>query len=180
MATKAKTKAQKTAERKTRNAQPKHGRGGGDAGKTNALELLEQDHREVEELFDQFDELEDDAQKEELAQKICLELTVHAQIEEEIFYPEARKATGDDDLLDEALVEHASAKHLIAEIEQMSVEEELFEAKVKVLGEMVKHHIVEEEEELFPELGRSKMDLDAVGQRLAKRKAELLEEMQNA
>ena len=114
---------------------------------------MEQDHREAEEWFDEYDELkEDDNRKEELAEKICLALKVHAQIEEEIFYPWARKATKDNDLIDEAVVEHATVKNLIGEIEAMEVGEELYDAKMRVLGEMVKHHIKEEEKELFPEL----------------------------
>ncbi len=141
------------------------------------LELLKQDHREVEEWFDEYDELkEDDARKAELAQKICLALKVHAQIEEEIFYPQAREATKDNDLIDEAVVEHATVKNLIAEIESMEVGEDLYDAKIRVLGEMVKQHIKEEEEELFPELEPA--ILDAVGKEFAKRKEELMAEMQ--
>src|SRR5947199_4745947 len=96
---------------------------------------------------------EDDDRKAELAQKICLALKVHAQIEEEIFYPQAREATKDNDLIDEAVVEHATVKNLIAEIESMEVGEDLYDAKIRLLGEMVQQHIKEEEEELFPELG---------------------------
>jgi hypothetical protein len=140
---------------------------------------LEQDHREVEEWFDEYNELkEEDNRKGALAEKICLALKVHAQIEEEIFYQQAREATKDNDLIDEAAVEHATVKHLIGEIEGMEVGEELYDAKIRVLGEMVKHHIKEEEEELFPELVPTKMDLDAVGKELAKRKEELMAEMQ--
>ena len=145
----------------------------------NAFDLLEQDHREVEEWFDEYDELEDDDdRKSELAEKICLALKVHAQIEEEIFYPQARKATNDNDLLDEALVEHATVKNLIAEIEAMEAGDDLYDAKIRVLGEMVKHHIKEEEDELFPEVQSAKMDIDALGNELAKRKEELMSEMQ--
>src|SRR4029077_3931926 len=112
----------------------------------SALEVLEQDHREVEEWFDDYNELkEDDNRKGALAEKICLALKVHAQIEEEIFYPQARQATKDNDLIDEAAVEHATVKHLIGEIEGMEVGEELYDAKIRVLGEMVKHHIKAEE-----------------------------------
>jgi hypothetical protein len=140
---------------------------------------LEQDHREVEEWFDEYNELEeDDNRKGELAEKICLALKVHAQIEEEIFYPQAREAINDNDIVDEAIVEHATVKNLIGEIEAMKVGEELYDAKMRVLGEMVKHHIKEEEEELFPELEAAKMDLDAVGKKIAERKEELMSEMQ--
>ena len=145
----------------------------------SALELLKQDHREVEEWFDEYNELkEDDNRKGSLAEKICLALKVHAQIEEEIFYPQACEATKDNDLIDEAAVEHATVKHLIGEIEGMEVDEELYDAKIRVPGEMVKHHIKEEEKELFPELVSAKMVLDAVDKELAKRKEELMAEMQ--
>ena len=104
-------------------------------------------------------------------------MKVHAQIEEEIFY-RAREATKDNDLIDEALVEHATVKHLIGEIEDMEVGEELYDAKIRVLGEMVKQHIKEEEEELFPEVQSAKMDLEELGKELAERKEELMSEMQ--
>lgn len=140
---------------------------------------MEHDHREVEEWFDEYDELkEDNNRKEQLAEKICLALKVHAQLEEEIFYPQARDATRDNDLIDEAVVEHATVKYLIGEIEAMEVGEELYDAKMRVLGEMVKHHIKEEEEELFPELEAAKMNLDAVGKEIAERKEELISEIQ--
>jgi hemerythrin superfamily protein len=177
MATKAKTKAGRAAGRNSSRSQSSN-RNTQDAF-PSSLELLEQDHREVEEWFDEYNELkEEDNRKGALAEKICLALKVHAQIEEEIFYPRAREATKDNDLIDEATVEHATVKHLIVEIEGMEVGEELYDAKIRVLGEMVKHHIKEEEEELFPELVPTKMDLDAVGKELAKRKEELMAEMQ--
>src|SRR6266436_432190 len=177
MATKAKTKAGRAAGGNSSRSQSSNRNIQG--ASPSALELLEQDHREVEEWFDEYNELkEDDNRKGALAEKICLALKVHAQIEEEIFYPHARQATKDNDLIDEAAVEHATVKHLIGEIEGMEVGEELYDAKIRVLGEMVKHHIKEEEEELFPELVPAKMDLDAVGKELAKRKEELMAEMQ--
>jgi hemerythrin-like domain-containing protein len=177
MATKAKTKANRTAERKSSRSQAASRKK--EEPQVNAFDLLEQDHREVEEWFDEFDELEDsdEDRKTELAEKICLALKVHAQIEEEIFYPQAREASQDNDLIDEALVEHSTVKNLIGEIEAMEVGEELYDAKIRVLGEMVKQHIKEEEEELFPELQSTKMDLDAVGKELAERKQELMAEM---
>src|SRR6266850_1800937 len=179
MATKAKTRAGRVAERKTSRSQSPDRKKETQAASPSAIDLLEQDHREVEEWFDEYDELkEDDARKAELAQKICLALKVHAQIEEEIFYPQAREATKDNDLIDEAAVEHATVKHLIGEIEGMEVGEELYDAKIRVLWEMVKHHIKEEEKELFPELVSAKMDFDAVGKELAQRKEELMAEMQ--
>ena len=178
MATKAKTKDGRAAETKMRRSQSQNQKET-EAASPNAFELLEQDHREVEEWFDEYDELkEDDKRKGELAEKICLSLKVHAQIEEEIFYPQAREATKDNDLIDEAVVEHATVKSLIGEIEAMEVGAELYDAKMRVLGEMVKHHIKEEEEELFPELEATQMDLDAVGKEIAERKEELMSEMQ--
>ena len=179
MATKAKTRAGRVAERKTSRSQSPDRKKETQAASPSAIDLLEQDHREVEEWFDEYDELkEDDARKAELAQKICLALKVHAQIEEEIFYPQAREATKDNDLIDEAVVEHATVKNLIAEIESMEVGEDLYDAKIRVLGEMVKQHIKEEEEELFPELGPAKIDLEGFGKELAERKEELMAEMQ--
>ena len=179
MATKAKTKANRTAERKSSRSQNASRNKERQQAARNAFDVLEEDHREVEEWFDEYDELKDsdEGRKGELAEKICLALKVHAQIEEEIFYPRAREATKDDDLLDEAIVEHATVKNMIAEIEEMDVGEELYDAKIRVLGEMVKRHIREEEEELFPELQSAKMDLDAVGKELAERKEELMSEM---
>jgi hemerythrin-like domain-containing protein len=135
---------------------------------------LKQDHREVENFFEQYEDLDNSRAKAELARKICNALKVHTQIEEEIFYPAARKATGDEDLLDEALVEHAGAKHLISEIESMKVGDDLYDAKIRVLGEQIKHHVKEEEEELFPEIENSEMDVAAVGNQLADRKAKLM------
>ena len=175
VATKAKTKA----DRKTSRSRTASRKSETPAESMNAFDLLEQDHREVEEWFDEYDELEDDDdRKSELVEKICLALKVHAQIEEEIFYPQARKATNDNDLLDESLVEHATVKNLIAEIEAMEAGDDLYDAKIRVLGEMVKHHIKEEEDELFPEMQSAKMDIDALGNELAKRKEELMAEIQ--
>src|SRR5258708_8719022 len=162
MATIAKTKAGGVAERKTIRSQSPNRKKETQAASPSAIDLLEEDHREVEEWFDEYDEVkEDDDRKAELAQKICLALKVHAQIEEEIFYPQAREATKDNDLLDEAVVEHATVKNLIAEIEAMEVGDDLYDAKIRVLGEMVKQHIKEEEDELFPEVQSAKLHIDA-------------------
>lgn len=113
MATKAKTKANRAAETKSRRSQAQNREVDTQAALPNAFELLEQDHREAEEWFDEYDELKDDDQKEELAEKIFWALKIHAQVEEEIFYLQARKATEDNDLIDEAVVEHATVKNLI-------------------------------------------------------------------
>jgi hemerythrin superfamily protein len=142
----------------------------------DAIRLLKADHKEVKTLFEAYQDLDDDAEKQALADKICLALTVHAQIEEEIYYPAARGAIDDDDLLDEAEVEHASAKQLIAEIQSMKAGDRLFDAKVTVLGEYIDHHVEEEEAEMFPESRDSDLDLKALGVQLAERKAELMAE----
>ena len=140
----------------------------------DATELLEQDHREVESMFEEFEGLDDDSEKQELARKICTALTVHAEVEESVFYPRARKAIDETDLLDEAQVEHNSAKLLIAEILSMRPRDKLFDAKVKVLGEYIKHHVQEEENELFPKLRDSEMDLDAVGKKMMQQKMNIV------
>jgi hemerythrin superfamily protein len=151
------------------------------AAKTDATALLQRDHADVRKLFKQFEKLADaEAEGEErqaLAQQICTMLTVHATIEEEIFYPAAREAEVEEDLLDEAEVEHASAKDLIAQIQSMSPDDELYDAKVKVLGEYVDHHVEEEEGQMFPKCRRAKMDLAGLAQDLAERKAELMGEV---
>ena len=142
----------------------------------DAIKILKDDHREVRKMFDAFDKTDDDAKKQELADQICKALTVHAQIEEEIFYPAAYQALDEDgdDMVDEAQIEHASAKDLIAQIRAGKVGEPLFDAKVTVLGEYVRHHVEEEESELFPECRASDIDLKALGAALAARKQELM------
>jgi hemerythrin superfamily protein len=142
----------------------------------DAIALLKADHKEVDAMFKAYEKADDDAEKQTLATNICRALTVHAQIEEEIFYPAAYDALDEegDDLVDEAQVEHASAKALIAEIEAMQVGEPLFDAKVKVLGEYIKHHVEEEETEMFPECKDAGMDLKGLGEQMLVRKEELM------
>ena len=144
----------------------------------DAIALLKQDHRTVEELFGQFEKASGDGRKQQLARQICLELSVHATIEEEIFYP-ACEGKVDEDLLKEAYVEHDGAKVLIAEIEAGSEQsDEFFDAKVKVLQEQIEHHVEEEEkrmEGLFSQARQAGLDMEALGAKLAQRKAELLE-----
>jgi len=141
---------------------------------TDAVKLLKGDHREVKGYFKAYEKLETADEKQAMADKICLALIVHAQIEEEIYYPAARAAIDNDDLIDEAEVEHASAKQLIAEIQAMNAGDRLFDAKVTVLGEYINHHVEEEEGEMFPEGREAHLDLKALGAQLAKRKAELM------
>jgi hemerythrin superfamily protein len=140
----------------------------------DAADLLEQDHREVEAIFDQFQHLDNNTEKRQLAAKICRALTVHTQIEEELIYPPARKELEEAGLVDEAEVEHTMAKHLITEIEDMSPRDSLFDAKVKVLGEYVKHHVHEEENKLFPKMRKANLDFYKLGKKLAARKIALL------
>jgi hemerythrin superfamily protein len=145
----------------------------------DAIDQLISDHREVESLFEAYDELvdadADSGEKQAVALQICAMLTAHATVEEELFYPAAREVLGEDeDLVDEADVEHACAKDLIAQIEAGTPDDPLYDAKVKVLGEYIDHHVQEEENEMFPKVRKSDLDLDALGEDQAARKAELL------
>jgi hypothetical protein len=164
--TKAKTAKPRKAARRTGRRDPL------------AIRLLKQDHREVEKMFDEYEQLESDAEKLALFNQIALALKVHTQIEEEILYPEERGDV-EDDLIDEAYVEHDSAKKLIAEIEAMKPGQEFYDAKVKVLGEYIKHHVKEEEQPggFFAQAKRGDEDLDAMGERMQARKEELMAKM---
>jgi hemerythrin superfamily protein len=143
----------------------------------DALALLTADHNEARAIFKKYEELGDraNASKKKLATEVCNALTVHATIEEEIFYP-ALRGEGKElqDMLDEAEVEHAGAKDLIAQIEAMDPEDDLYDAKVKVLGEQIDHHATEEEDEMFPKARKTKLDLVALGEALQARKEELM------
>ena len=141
----------------------------------DAVALLKADHREVAGWFEEFESARKDSRKQDLASKICHALRVHTEIEEEIFYPAFLAATKDEDMNDEALVEHDGAKNLISKIEKSGPGEELFDAQVHVLSEMIKHHVKEEEQPggMFAEAKQSKMDLKALGEAMAQRKAEL-------
>lgn len=140
----------------------------------DATTLLRKDHEAVSALFEQYEKARSSARKFDLVQQICEELTVHAQVEEEIFYPAVREAIKDDDLLDEAEVEHTTLKQLIAQVEGKDVESEpLFDAKITVLSEYVKHHVKEEQDEMFPKVKKSGLDLKSLGAELAARKEEL-------
>lgn len=144
------------------------------SGRENAVSLLKADHRTVEELFKKYEKARGNASKLKLAKQICLELTVHATIEEEIFYP-AVKGTVEDDMLDEAYVEHDGAKVLIGELLAGTPEDEFYDAKVKVLSEEIKHHVKEEEQRdgIFAQAKAGDVDLAELGERLAARKAAL-------
>jgi hemerythrin-like domain-containing protein len=146
----------------------------------DAIAMLKADHAKVKKMFKQFERLHEDEAEEEsqqLAAQICSELKVHTSLEEEIFYPQVRAALDEDDLLDEAEVEHASAKDLIAQIESTNAGDDKFAAKVKVLGEYVNHHVEEEENEMFPKVRKSELDLDEMAARMLARKHALQAEM---
>lgn len=170
MATTAKAQStKKTATRRTRRTNRRD---------PLAISLLKKDHREVDAMFDEYEQLEKDAEKLALFNRIALALKVHTQIEEEIFYPEERGDV-EDDLMDEAYVEHDGAKKLIAEIEAMKPSDDFYDAKVKVLGEYIKHHVKEEEQPggMFSQAKKGDEDLDAMGERMAARKEELMTQM---
>jgi hemerythrin superfamily protein len=145
-------------------------------GSIDAVALLTQQHREVEEMFERFEKMTDRAKvsKKKLADEICNALIMHTTIEEEIFYPATREASEDtEDMVDEAVVEHASAKDLIAQIMEMDPGDDLYDAKVKVLSELVEHHVEEEEKEMFPKTKQLKLDMQALGQEMKARQQEI-------
>lgn len=145
----------------------------------DAITLLKNDHREVEGWFDEFEETNSGAKKGKLVRQICIALKVHTQIEEEIFYPACRAAGVEDDMMDEADVEHDGAKKLIAEIEAGKPGDDHWDARVKVLSEMIKHHVKEEEQRdgMFAKAKKADFDLDELGAQLQARKEELMARM---
>jgi len=146
----------------------------------DAVALLKADHRTVADLFEQFEKATGDGRKQKLAIQICTELSIHAQVEEEIFYP-ACEGKVDDDLLKESYVEHDAAKVLIAEISAGEPSDEFYDSKVKVLSEEIEHHVQEEEkrlEGLFAQAKKAGLDMDALGEQLATRKKELQAEIE--
>lgn len=142
----------------------------------DAIALLIADHKKVKDLFEQFEGLSDrsKASKKKIADEICMELTVHAEVEEQVFYPAVRNPIKDEDLMDEAVVEHASAKELIAQILEMDPGDDLYDAKVKVLSEQIEHHVGEEEDEMFPKVRKSGVDLVALGEEMEAFKMKLV------
>lgn len=147
----------------------------------DALQLLRSDHAEVKELFDRFEKLGEDGPREEkgdIARETCAKLTVHATVEEEIFYPAAREVPDADALLNEAEVEHGTAKELITKIDEMDADDTMFDANFTVLSEYIKHHVKEEEGELFPKIQKSELDLDALGEQMRERKDALMAELE--
>jgi len=136
----------------------------------DAISMLRADHTRVQEMFERFESVRDPSRKEKLVQQICSELKLHARLEEEIFYPAVREAIRADDLMDEATVEHQSAKDLIRQLETMSAGDALYDAKVTVLGEYIKHHVKEEQNEMFPKVRASRLDLKELGERMRAQK----------
>lgn len=146
----------------------------------DAIAMLTADHKKVKQLFAKFDKLKEagtDDEKSDVVATICNELKIHTTIEEEIFYPAVRKAIDDEDLMNEALVEHAGAKDLIEQLEGVDPGDELYDAKVTVLGEQIDHHVREEEGDMFPKAKKAKVDTDALGAKMLNRKRELMDEM---
>jgi hemerythrin superfamily protein len=142
----------------------------------DAIVILKQDHAKVKKLFKEYEALSkknDIEGKMAIANEICLELTVHAEAEEEVFYSVAKSATHEDDLLNEANVEHDTAKDLIAQIQDMQPDDPMYDAKVKVLGEYINHHVKEEETEMFPKVRKAKLDLQDLGKQLKSKENEI-------
>ncbi len=141
----------------------------------DAIAMLEADHAKVKALFEQFEGLSDRSKvsKKKIADQICMELSIHAEVEEQVFYPAVRGIVKDEDLMDEAVVEHASAKELIAQIMEMDPDDDLYDAKVKVLSEQIDHHVGEEEDDMFPKVRKGKVDLVALGAEMEAFKAQL-------
>ena len=140
----------------------------------DAIAMLKADHKKVSDLFEQFDKTRSSAKKAGLVGQICMELTVHAQLEEEIFYPAVKAALRDKELVPEASVEHASVKALIAQVKDVEPGGEEYDAKVRVMSEYVKHHVKEEQNEMFPKAQKTRLDMVALRDQMAARKKELL------
>ena len=177
MAARKKSASKKSPSRKSTARKQSSRKGRSARAPSDVLAMLRQDHQKVMELFDKFEKTRQDERKQALAQQICMELTVHAQLEEELFYPALREAIRQTDLIDEADVEHQSAKELIAKIQGSSAGDDMFDAQVKVLGEYVRHHVKEEQGEIFAQARKSKLDLKAMGEQAMTRKQELMQEL---
>ena len=148
----------------------------------DAVALLTADHRAVEQLFEQYQGTEEQTQKSELAHKICVELTVHSMLEEELFYPECREKGVEHAALDEAQVEHDGVKLFVSDLMSNSVRAPFYDAKVKVLGDNVKHHVAEEEragDGIFAKASAAGVDMSALGQKISQRKPQLMAEVQS-
>lgn len=140
----------------------------------DAIALLRADHKQVSELFAQYEKARSANKKRSLVDAICLQLRVHTQIEDEIFYPAVKAALKDKELIPEASVEHASVKNLIEQVEGKEPDGEMFDARIKVMSEYVKHHVKEEQSEMFPKAKATRLDMNALGAQLVAKKEELL------
>ena len=140
----------------------------------DAVAMLKADHKKVSELFAQFEKSRSPSKKRALVTEICMELTMHSQLEEEIFYPAVKAALRDKELVPEATVEHASVKDLISQVRDAEPGGEEYDAKVKVMSEYVKHHVKEEQNEMFPRAKKTRLDMAALAEQMSARKAELL------
>ena len=167
------TAPRKTSTSARKTAAAKSARG---ASRTDAIALLRADHKRVSELFEQYESTRSAAKKKTLVATICQELSVHAQIEEEIFYPAVKAALKDKELVPEAQVEHQSLKDLIAQVKDKEPDGEMFDAKIKVMSEYVKHHVKEEQNEMFVRAKKTRLDMQQLGEQLAARKQELMDD----
>jgi hemerythrin-like domain-containing protein len=173
------TATRKTAAAKaTRKTPAKTSRAASASSGQDAIALLRADHRKVSELYAQYEATRSAAKKKALVATICLELSVHARVEEEIFYPAVKAALKDKELVPEAQVEHASLKELIAQVKDKEPDGEMFDAKIKVMSEYTKHHVKEEQNEMFPKVKKTRLDLQELGARIAARKEELMADPQ--
>jgi len=145
----------------------------------DAITMLKADHQKVTALFKDFEELSDRSKvsKKKIADQICQELWMHTEIEEQVFYPAVREAIKDEDLMDEALVEHAGVKAFISQIRELEPDDDLYDAKIKVLSEQVAHHVREEEDEMFPQVRKADLDLKLLGEQMADLKETLAEKV---
>lgn len=144
----------------------------------DAIDMLKQDHDKVERAFKEFEKMDrqDAAACRRLVETVCADLRIHTTLEEEVFYPAVREAIGDDDLMNEAAVEHETARMLIDQLENMEADDPNYFATFTVLGEYVKHHVKEEQGEMFPAAKKAKLDLAALGERMRARREELAQE----
>lgn len=169
MATAPKNAATKSGTRKN-SAQSK----GTTSDGPDAIALLRADHKRVADLYEEYEHTRSSAKKKAIVSKICLELSIHAQVEEEIFYPAVKAALKDKEMVPEAQVEHGSLKELIAQVKDKEPDGEMFDAKIKVMSEYTKHHVKEEHTEMFPKARKTKLDMNELGARLQARKDELM------
>lgn len=145
----------------------------------DAIAILRADHKLVSELFDEFESARAASRKRKIVDQICEELTIHAAVEEEIFYPAVKKALKDHELVPEAQVEHESLKALIAQVEDVEPDGEMYDARVKVMSEYVKHHVKEEQNEIFPKARETRLDMVELGAMIMQRKEELKAELRS-